>query len=119
MLGGRVGAAVLAAMLAGTAVLSACGRSGDDEAPRQPAADTSAAVADPSVPHRAVAQPLPAGASPNAASAEQDSINEARFYTHRLQSMESYESCVRKAAAADPPVRAVLEAACARSHPKH
>jgi hypothetical protein len=114
--------AVVAALLAGAAVLCACGGSNDDEAPRPPAsaqAESAKAAVDPNTPHRAIPQPLPPGASPNLPSAEQDSINEAKFYNHRLQSMESYDSCMRKAASADPPVRSVLQAACARSHPQH
>ncbi|HEX8905909.1 MAG TPA: hypothetical protein VF771_13755 [Longimicrobiaceae bacterium] len=44
-----------------------------------------------------------------------DSTREAQLYHRRQQSMETLESCLAKARAAEGPQRAVLEAACRRS----
>lgn len=48
--------------------------------------------------------------------AVRDSVQEAELYHRRIESMESYESCMAKARVLDPPARASIEAACKRSH---
>ncbi|HKP74845.1 MAG TPA: hypothetical protein VJT67_04845, partial [Longimicrobiaceae bacterium] len=61
------------------------------------------------------APPAAPGEAPRELTPEQDSIQEARLYAQRQQSMESYESCMRKAAAVDGEARRIIEQACARS----
>lgn len=63
------------------------------------------------------AEPAPApGLAPRDPLAEvEDSINEANLYRQRQQSMETYESCMRKAKGLEQPVRTTIENACKRS----
>jgi hypothetical protein len=49
--------------------------------------------------------------------ARADSIDLAKDYHRRLGNMESYQSCMAKAKGVEAPARAVIEQACARSHP--
>jgi hypothetical protein len=109
----------LAAALALTLALggAACGRGKVPAAeydPDAPAQDTSAppAAEEPApAPPPAPGAPLPPPLTP-----EQDSIQEARAFAQRQRSMESYESCMRKAdVVAEEPVRTTLREACARS----
>ena len=59
--------------------------------------------------------PAAPGQAPRQLTPEQDSIQEARLYEQRRQSMETYDSCMKKAAAVDGEARRTIEAACARS----
>ena len=82
--------------------------------PDAPPARTDTAAA-PAAAEEAAPPPAP-GAPPAAPlTPEQDSIQEERAFARRKQSMESYESCITKADAAEEPVRTTLRTACGRS----
>ena len=108
----------LAAALALTLALGACGRGkvpaaqyDPDAPPPQDTAATAAAEEPVPAPPPGPGAPPPAPLTP-----EQDSINEARAFAQRQRSMESYESCMRKAnVVQEEPVRTTLRQACERS----
>jgi hypothetical protein len=83
----------------------------DPDVPAQGAAPAAAPGEPP-----AEAAPPPAPGAPPAPplTPEQDSIQEARAYARRQQSMESYESCMAKADGLEEPARTTIRQACAR-----
>jgi hypothetical protein len=100
--------------LAGALALCACGGKDARQTEDGGAALPVGSVA-PSAPADEGAPPAAPGEAPAQQTPEQDSIQEARLYDRRRRSMESYDSCMLKAAAAEGPARAAIEAACARS----
>jgi hypothetical protein len=108
----------VALSLAAALGASACGGRGQ----------VPAAEYDPDVPAKdAPPPPAPAAATPAAPAApgaapaavltpEQDSIQEERAFAHRKESMETYESCMRKAnSVQEEPAHSTLRAVCARN----
>ncbi len=97
--------------------LGACGRKPvpaeeyDPDVPAQGAAP--AAPGEPAA--EAAPPPAPGAPPPPPLTPEQDSIQEARAYARRQQSMESYESCVAKVRGIEEPIRSTLIEACGRS----
>jgi hypothetical protein len=113
--------------LAAAAVLASAGCGGakdsDDGQGAPAAAAPSAAATDSGTPPEAAPAPAPVqprSPQDSARAAIDDSISEARLFNRRLANMDSYASCMAKTKSADPPQRAVLEAACrhARGAPR-
>jgi hypothetical protein len=112
----------LAAALALTLALGACGRGKVPAAQYDPDAPPPQDTAATATAEEAAPAPPPAPGAPPAAplTPEQDSIQEARAFARRQHSMETYESCMAKVnAVQEEPVRTTLREACARSraHP--
>ena len=101
--------------LAAALALAACGGRtvpAEEYDPDAPVAQDTATPAP-----AAEAAPPPAPGAPPAAplTPEQDSIQEARAFARRQQSMESYQSCIEKTNDVEEPARTTLRAACART----
>jgi hypothetical protein len=96
--------------------VGACGRKpvpAEEYDPDVPA--QGAAPAAPGEPTAEAAPPPAPGAPPAPPpTPEQDSIQEARAFARRQQSMESYESCVAKAEGLEEPARTTIRQACGR-----
>jgi len=109
-----------ARMLALAGALAALCACGGGAKPQDDEGGAALPVGEQSLPQTAAsadeggAAPAP-GQAPQQLTPEQDSIQEAQQYEHRRQSMESYDSCMLKAAAADGEARKIIEQACARS----
>ncbi|HET7459773.1 MAG TPA: hypothetical protein VFJ82_00940 [Longimicrobium sp.] len=103
-----------AALVCAVAAAAGCGggdRPGADDA--SPAVQAPAVV--PSASPAGEAAPSPAPAPPDPLAQAEDSMREADLFRQRQQSMETYESCMRKAQGLEPHVRATIVAACKRS----
>ena len=101
------------------AVLAAGGCGGADDQPGDAGGTASSATTPAPAPAAAPAggepaAPPPGFAAPDPLEVARDSMQEAELYRSRQQSMESYESCMRKARDLDPPQRAMIETACKR-----
>jgi hypothetical protein len=110
-------AAVLALALAAGACRGDRGGTRDGQAAAPPAASsTSPSAAGAAADAAPPAAPAPMSPTDSALAAQEDSMHEADLFHRRQASMESEASCMAKARVADPPQRAILEAACKRSH---
>ena len=106
-------------LLAVMVLAGGCG-DGKDAGGGAPAAPPAADASPPDAGAEAAPQPAPAAAAPlspddSIRQAREDSTQLARDYYQRLGARESLTSCLAKAKQADPPQRALLEAACKRS----
>ena len=106
------------ALAGALAVLCACG--GGAKPQDDDGGDTGVPAGEQAAPQATApadegAAPAAPGEAPQQLTPEQDSIQEARLYERRRQSMESYDACMLKAAAAEGPARQAIEQACARS----
>lgn len=104
-------AAWIAALVLAAAACGGVDRPGADQLPGgapPAAAPASAAPAGESA-------PAPGLAPPDPLAEVEDSIREADLFRQRQQSMESYESCMRKAKGLEEPARTMIENACKRS----
>ena len=103
-------------LLAAVLLAAACGADGQEPGDTGAAATPAPAPASEA---EAAPQPRPASVSPEDSirMAREDSAELARDYYQRMGARESLASCMAKTRDADPPQRAVLEAACKRSRP--
>ncbi len=104
--------------LLAAALAAGCGGGSNDQA-GEPGSTAGAANTPAAAPAAAPAGGEPAGPPPGLAAPDplevaRDSMQEAELYRQRQQSMESYESCMRKARELDASQRAMIETACKR-----
>ncbi|HEU4561615.1 MAG TPA: hypothetical protein VFS20_27565 [Longimicrobium sp.] len=103
-------------LLATILAAGGCGGANDDTGDPDSATPASAPASAPAAAPAGdeAAAPPPGLAAPDPLEVARDSMQEAELYRQRQQSMESYESCMRKARGLDPPQRAMIETACKR-----